>query len=77
MIHPLSSENEIKNTLVETKSIMIVTVDLDLDKVRSIIKDTEVLKVVVVSPGNSMPFPMNVAYPVSYTHLTLPTKRIV
>ena len=62
MIHPLSSENEIKNTLVETKSIMIVTVDLDLDKVRAIIKDTEVLKVVVVSPGNSMPFPMNVAY---------------
>lgn len=62
MIHPLSSENEIKNTLVETKSIMIVTVDLDLDKVRAIIKNTEVLKVVVVSPGNSMSFPMNVAY---------------
>ncbi len=65
MIHPLSSENEIKNMLIDTGSVMMILIDMDYAKVKNIIDTTEVYKVVIVRPSNSMPFLMKTAYDIS------------
>ena len=51
MIHPLSSENEIKNMLNNTGSVMLVVIDIDYEKIKKIIDDTEVYKVIVAING--------------------------
>ena len=65
MVHPLSSENEIKNILLETGSVMLVLVDIDYSKIKNIIDDTDVYKVIIVRPSNSMPFWMKIGYEIS------------
>lgn len=76
MIHPLSSENEIKETLINTKSVMLVLIDIDYVKTKDIIKETDIFKVIVVKPSNSMPLFMNIAYNVTVGHKTkLPRKN--
>lgn len=65
MIHPLSSENEIKNMLIDTGSVMMILIDMDYAKVKNIIEETEVYKVIIVRPSNSMPFLMKTAYELS------------
>lgn len=65
MIHPLASENEIKNMLVETGSVMMVLIDMDYAKIKNIINDTDVYKIVVVRPSDSMPFFMKTVYDIS------------
>ena len=62
MLHPLSSENEIKSTLNETNSVMLIVIDVSYEKVKKIINDTEVYKVIVVKANNSMPLLMNIGY---------------
>lgn len=62
MIHPLSAEEEIKRSLIETKSVMILTVNFNYKKIISFIDDTNVYKVILSSPRDSMPFPINVGY---------------
>lgn len=54
MIHPLSSENEIKFYLKESNSKYILTVDLVYDKVMNIIDKTNVKKVIVSSVSDNM-----------------------
>ena len=54
MIHPLSSELEIKNYLVSTKSVMLVMIDLCYEKVAGVIKETDVYKTIIVSAGSSL-----------------------
>ena len=65
MIHPLSSENEIKNILIETGSVMLVLIDIDYCKVKNIIEDTDVYKIIMVRPSDSMPFLMKTVYDLS------------
>lgn len=75
MIHPLSSENEIRNTLLETSSVMLVLIDIDYTKVKNIIDETDVYKIIIVRPNNSMPFFMNLGYSVTMGYKTeLPKK---
>ena len=62
MVHPLSSENEIRDTLIETGSVMLVLIDMDYSKIKKIIDDTDVYKIVVVKANNSMGFFMKVGY---------------
>jgi len=62
MMHPLSSENEIKKTLLETKSVMLVTIDVAYSKIKNIIDETDVYKTVIVRPCDSMPTVMNFVY---------------
>ena len=62
MIHPLSAEEEIKRSLIETKSVMLLTVNFNYKKIVNYIDDTNVYKVVLSSPRDSMPFPMNLGY---------------
>ena len=54
MIHPLSSEQEIKNYLISTKSVMLVMIDICYEKVAGVIKETDVYKTISVSAGNSL-----------------------
>lgn len=62
MVHPLASENEIRDTLIETYSVMLVLIDMDYVKIKNIIKDTHILKVVMVKVNNSMPFLTSLGY---------------
>ena len=62
MIHPLSSEQEIKNYLISTNSVMMVMIDLCYEKVAGVIKETDVYKTILVSAGSSMSIPMKLGY---------------
>lgn len=54
MIHPLSSEKEIEDYLIQSNSKIMLCVDIAYPKVEAIIKNTELEQVVVVSPTRSM-----------------------
>ncbi len=62
MIHPLSAEEEIKKSITDTKSIMLITVNFNYKKIINFIDDTKVYKVILSSPRDSMPFPINIGY---------------
>ncbi len=65
MVHPLSGEQEIKNYLVSTKSVMLVMIDMCYEKVKNIISETDVYKTIVVSAKDSMPFLMSFGYQIT------------
>lgn len=62
MVHPLSAEEEIKNSLISTKSVMLIAINVSCKKVMNIIEETDVYKTVVVSPGDSMPTLLKFGY---------------
>ena len=62
MTHPLSAEEEIKNTLNSTKSKYLILYDAQYDKIKSFIKETDVKKVIFVSPGDSLSIIKNFFY---------------
>lgn len=62
MIHPLSAENEIKHYLNISQSRYIISIDITLPKLENIFKETPLKQIIVVSPGDSMPFFMKAAY---------------
>jgi len=62
MIHPLSAEEEIKNSLLSTKSVMLIAINVSYKKIKNIIDDTDVYKTIIVSPGDSMPTLMKLGY---------------
>ena len=65
MLHPLLSENEIKNALCEYSTTVVVAMDICLEKINNIIHDTKVYKVVVMSAKDSMSFGMGLAYQIT------------
>ena len=62
MIHPLSAEEEIKKSIVDTKRVMLITVNFNYKKLKNIIDETELYKVILSSPRDSMPFAMGLGY---------------
>ncbi len=62
MIHPLSAANEIKFYLNESKSRILMLYDANYEKVKDIIKDTKVEKIILVSVKESMPKMMGIGY---------------
>ena len=62
IIHPLSSSEQIKFYLNESKSSYLFLVDFDYEKVYSIIDDTVVHKVILASPSLSMPKMLSIGY---------------
>lgn len=62
MIHPLSSEVEIKNYLNEVNSKAMVMIDICFNKVKSIINETSINHCIVVSPSDSMPPLLKIGY---------------
>ena len=72
MVHPLSSQNQIKEFINSSDSKMVITIDSTYDKVKNIIDDTDALKVVVVAPNNSMKFPLKQLYKLTNNYVKLP-----
>jgi len=56
MTHPLSAEEEIKETLITTRSKFLIIYDARYDKIESFIKNIGMKKVIFVSPGDSLSF---------------------
>lgn len=65
MIHPLSSEKEIEHYINESDSKFILVLDVILDKVLNIKKNTNLQKIIVASPDSSMPPLMHYLYKVT------------
>ena len=62
IIHPLSSPEQIKFYLNESKSSYLFLVDFNYEKVCQIIDDTIVHKVILASPSLSMPRFLSIGY---------------
>lgn len=62
MIHPLSSENEIKHYLEDTNSIVLVAVDMVWSKLKNILDETAVRMTILVSVSVSMNSFMSIGY---------------
>ena len=76
MVHPLLSENEIKDSIISTGSVMLVLIDMDYQKVRDIIDETNVYRVIVIRPSDSMPKLMSMGYKLTQGRKTsLPKKN--
>lgn len=54
MVHPLSAENEIEHYLNESESNFLFVLDLVYEKVRTIIDNTKVTKVIIGSVGDDL-----------------------
>ena len=62
MIHPLSAEEEIKKSLLYTKSKYLIFLDKFYSNIENVIKQTDVSKVIFVNPSNSLNFIMRFCY---------------
>lgn len=62
MVHPMSAEEEIKDYLNKTNSVILFAFSGLYSKIKRIIKDTKVYKVVFVSASESMPILLNSVY---------------
>ena len=62
MIHPLSAENEIHYYFEISESRLVVAINVSVEKVLNVIKDTKIEKVILVSPADSMPMGLKVGY---------------
>lgn len=71
MVHPLSSENEIKDFINEVNSKMVVTIDSTYNKVMNIKNQTNLTNIVLVSPSDSMVFPMKQLYDLTQKDIKL------
>lgn len=62
MIHPLSAEEEIKQSLISTKSVMLITINVSYEKIKNIVEYTDVYKTIIVSPSDSMNSLLKIGY---------------
>ena len=62
IIHPLSSPEQVKFYLKESKSRYLFLVDFDYEKYKDIIPETLVYKTILASPKESMPLALNIGY---------------
>ena len=65
MLHPLLSENEIKDALVKYSTVMVVAMDITYNKLKNIINDTDVYKTIIISAKDSMKFITRIGYEVT------------
>ena len=75
MIHPLSGEEEIKQYLVSTHSVMLIMIDVCYEKVKNVIKETDVYKTVVTSASDSMKFLLGFGYQITQGYKIKKPKR--
>ncbi len=62
IIHPLSSPEQVKFYLKESKSRFLFLVDFNYEKISKILKDTLVYKTILISPKESLPFGLKIGY---------------
>lgn len=65
MIHPLSSAVQVKRYLNESKSRILLLIDVAYDRVKDILCETSVYKTIIASAKDSMPLTMNIAYQIT------------
>ena len=65
MVHPLSSQEQIKLYLNESKSRFLIMLDSNYEKYKEVLPDTLVYKTVFVSPKESMPPLLSIGYTVT------------
>lgn len=75
MIHPLSGEQEIKEYLNSTHSVMLIMIDICYEKVKNVIKETDVYKTIVTSASDSMKFLLNFGYQITQGYKIKKPKR--
>lgn len=68
MLHPLSAEEEIKQSLISTKSIYLVCIDINYSKIENIICSTNIKKTIFVSASNSMNLFLKIGYFITNKH---------
>ena len=80
MTHPLSAEEEIKETLRSTKSKYLIIYDAQYEKIENFIEKTKVRKVIFVSPADSLNPVKSLIYRISqltkYKHRPINKKYI-
>lgn len=62
MVHPLSAEEEIKESVISTKSKYLIMLDQFYSKVKDISGSTKLKNIIFVSPANSMDIFMKLGY---------------
>lgn len=62
IIHPLSSENEILECLKISNSTKILTIDISVQKIVNILKETKLTDIIVCSPSENMKFDRKFLY---------------
>ena len=62
MLHPLSAEEEIKKSLMDTKSKYLIILDAIYPKIKKTVRSTYVNKVIFVSASYSMPLFLKIGY---------------
>ena len=62
IIHPLSSPEQVKFYLQESKSRYLFLVDFNYEKLKDVLPDTLVYKTILVSPKESMPLALSLGY---------------
>ena len=72
VIHPLSAQTEIRNCVNSAGSRVLAVVDMCVEKIRGIIDETKLEKVVVISPADSMPALLKAAYRLKTKKVRLP-----
>ena len=65
ILHPLLSENEVKNALNAYSTVMLVAMDISYAKIKNIVSETNVYKVVVISAKDSMGSIMKIGYEIT------------
>lgn len=62
MIHPLSAEEEIKDSVNDTKSKLLLIIDIDYEKLKNVIDSTNLEYVVMLCAADSMNLFMHLGY---------------
>ncbi|MDO4376360.1 MAG: AMP-binding protein [bacterium] len=62
LVHPLSSKEELKKTIIDTNSVFALVINFNYEKIKSFISDTNLYKVIIVSAGESMPSLLSLGY---------------
>ena len=65
ILHPMLSENEIKNALQNYSTVMLIVMDICYSKIKNIIHETDVYKVVIISAKDSMDILTKIGYEVT------------
>ena len=75
VIHPLSAQAEILRYINSAESKVLVVVDMCTEKIKGIIDETKLEKVITVSPADSMPALLKTAYRIKTKKVVLPDDR--
>lgn len=65
MLHPLLSENEIRDNLNKYSTVVVMAMDITYSKLKNVLKDTEVYKTVILSAKDSMGLLMRTGYEIT------------